>query len=272
MLKSSLAGTCGLAMDAIPELDASAQERASERDVACLIHKQTYADGRAYRYLISDGDRQLLYVAKRTGLLLPGQTRLTEFFDIQENPVGRLQPPEVAPWLRAKDYDVYIGEEADEPFAVIHERWRLVDILLLRMPRYEVHIGEHHYIAEGNRYDTEHFYGIFVLEEEEPPVEEVEAAPDFASEAEGTEEKATEPEVEPGVEAEEFEGIEAKEILEELEDDTEEETEPEREQVGLIECPAAGPSYIVETEAEPLRQSPLVLAALVALIDMERHS
>jgi hypothetical protein len=251
-------------MDDIPELEAS-EER--ERDVACLIHKQTYADGRAYRYLISDGDRQLLYVAKRTGLLLPGQTRLTEFFDAEENPVGRLQPPEVVPWLRAKNYDVYIGEEAEEPFAMIREHWRLVDILLLRMPRYEVHIGEHHYIAEGNRYDADHFYGIFVLEEEEePPVEGVEAAPDFALEAEETEEKATESEAE----AEEFEGTQ---VLEELiDEDIEEETEPEREQVGQIECPTAGPSYIVETEAEPLREAPLVLASLVALIDMERHS
>ena len=253
-------------MGDIPELEASAQER----DIACMIHKQTYADGRAYRYLISDSDRQLCYVAKRTGLLLPGQTRLTEFFDTEENPVGRLQPPEVAPWLRAKNYDVYIGEEVEEPFAMIRERWRLVDILLLRMPRYEVHIGEHHYIAEGNRYDTDHFYGIFVLkEEEEPPVEEVEAVPDFALEAGETEGKAAEPEAE----AEEFEGIESTEILEELiEENIEEETEPERERVGQIECPTAGPSYIVETEAEPLRQTPLVLAALVALIDMERHS
>lgn len=252
-------------MDDIPELEVSAQER----DIFCMVHKLTYADGRAYRYLISDSDRQLLYVAKRTGLLLPGQTRLTEFFDAQENPVGRLQPPDVAPWLRAKSYDVYIGEEAEEPFAVIRERWQLVDILLLRMPRYEIHLGEHCYIAEGNRYDTDHFYGIFILEEEEePPVEEVEAAPDFALEAEGTEEKAAELEVE-----EEFEGIEGTEVLEGLiEEDIEEETEPEREQVGQIECPTAGPSYIVEIEAEPLRQTPLVLAALVVLIDMEQHS
>jgi len=261
----------GLVMDEIPELEVTAQER--ERDIACLVHKQTYADGRAYRYLISGGDRQLRYVAKRTGLLLPGQTRLTEFFDTEERPVGRLQPPEVAPWVRAKNYEVYIGEEAEEPFAVIRERWQLVDVLLLRMPRYEVHVGEHHYIAEGNRYDPEHFYGIFLLEEEAgPPVEEVEAAPDFVLETEGTAEKASEPEVE-AEEAEEFAGIEGTEALEEIVGgQIEQDTEPEREQVGQIECPTAGPSYIVETEAEPLRQTPLVLAALVALIDMERHS
>lgn len=252
-------------MDDIPELEPSEQER----DIFCMIHKLTYADGHAYRYLISDGDRQLKYIAKRTGMLLPGQTRLTEFFDPEENLVGRLQPPDVAPWQRAKDYDIYISGE-EEPFAVIHERWRMVDILLLRMPRYEVHIGEHHYIAEGNRYDTDNFYGIFVLEEEEePPAEEVEAPPDFALESEGTEETPAEPEIE----TEEFEGIEGAAVLEELTaEDIEEEAEPERAQVGQIECPSAGPSYIVEIEAEPLRQAPLVLAALVTLIDMERHS
>ena len=42
-------------------------------------------------------------------------------------------------------------------------------------------------------------------------------------------------------------------------------------EVGRIEQPAAGPSYIVETEAEPLREVPLVMDALVALIDMEQH-
>jgi hypothetical protein len=258
-------------MESIPELETLAQESARERDVAYLIHKQTYADGRAYHYLISDGDRQLCYVAKRAGLLLPGQTRLIEFFDTEERPVGRLQPPEVAPWLRARNYDVYVGADAEEPCAVIRERWRLVDILLLRMPRYEVHIGEHHYIAEGNRYDTDHLYDIFILEEEEePPAEEVEAAPDFALEGEGREEKGPEPEVEADTEEEAFAGVASTADL--VEQVIEEEIEPEREQVGVIESPTAGPSYVVETEAEPLRRTPLVLASLVALIDMERHS
>jgi hypothetical protein len=230
-----------------------------------MIHKLTYADGHAYRYLISDGDRQLKYIAKRTGMLLPGQTRLTEFFDPTDNLVGRLQPPDVAPWLRAKAYEIYIGEE-EEPIAVIREHWQMVDILLLRMPRYEVHFGEHHYIVEGSRYDTDHFYGIFILEEkEEPPPEKVEAAPDFL-ESEETEESTTGPEIEP----EEIEDIQTLDEL--IAEDIEEETEPKREQVGQIECPSAGPSYIVETDAEPLRQTPLILAALVALIDMEKHS
>jgi hypothetical protein len=271
----------------IPGLEIQAQER--ERNILCMIHKLTYADGRAYRYLISDRNRQLCYVAKWTGQLLPAQTRLVEFFDTEENRVARLQPPDVAPWVRAKDYLVYIGEEEEEeeeeerkegeegdeaepePFAVIRESWKLVDVLLLRMPRYEIHLGEHHYLAEGSRYDTGHFYGIFLLEEEEEsPVEKVEA-PDFVLEAEGGEKAA-------GTKPSESEGAEVgdwpadAEVLKEIVEEDVEEAEPEREQVGFIECPSAGPSYVIETDAEPLLEAPLLLASLAILIDMEQHS
>jgi hypothetical protein len=273
----------------IPGLEIQAQER--ERNILCMIHKLTYADGRAYRYLISDRNRNLCYVAKWTGQLLPAQTRLVEFFDTEENRVARLQPPDVAPWMRAKDYLIYIGEEEEEeerkegeegeevepePFAVIHESWRLVDVLLLRMPRYEVHFGEHHYLAEGNRYGTGHFYGIFLLEEEEEePPEEIVEVPDFVLEAEAGGKAAG---VEPKAEAAESEGSEAggwpvdAEVLKEIVEEEVEEAEPEREQVGLIECPSAGPSYVIETDAEPLLEAPLLLASLAILIDMEQHS
>lgn len=265
----------------IPGLEIKAQER--ERNILCMIHKLTYADGRAYRYLISDRNRKLCYVAKWTGQLLPAQTRLVEFFDTEENRVARLQPPDVAPWMRAKDYLVYIGGEEEvegegeaepEPFAVIRENWRLVDVLLLRMPRYEVHFGEHHYLAEGNRYGTGHFYGLFLLEEEkEPPVEVVEV-PDFVLEAEAGGKAAG---AEPKAQASGSEGTEAGDwpvdaaILKEIVEEQVEETGPEKEQVGLIECPSAGPSYIIETDAEPLFETPLLLASLAILIDMEQH-
>ncbi|MFL7790898.1 MAG: hypothetical protein AB8I69_02065 [Anaerolineae bacterium] len=272
----------GLAME-IPGLEIQARER--ERNILCMIHKLTYADGRAYRYLISDRNRKLCYVAKWTGQLLPAQTRLIEFFDPEENRVGRLQPPDVAPWMRAKDYLVYVGEEEEEekegegeepePFAVIREHWKLVDVLLLRMPRYEVHLGEHHYLAEGSRYDTGHFYGIFPLEEEEESPEEVIEVPGFVLEIEAGEKAAG---VEPEAEASESEGAEEEdwpadaEILEEIVEEEVEEAEPEREQVGLIECPSAGPSYVIETDSEPLLETPLLLASLAILIDMEQHS
>nr|HID13720.1 hypothetical protein [Anaerolineae bacterium] len=185
------------------------------------IHKQTYSEGRAYRYHILNEAGNLRYVAERTGLLLPSPTRLVEFFDPDHNPVGRLQPPHVAPWRRGTRYEVFVGEEAEDLRAVIRERWRLVDILLLRLPRYEVQLGEYRYVVRGSRYG-ERFYEIF--------------RPRGETEATGEGDK---------------------------------EAKPKEIKVGQIQRPTAGPSYIVETDAAPLRQAPLVLAALVILIDME---
>jgi len=197
------------------------------------IHKQTYAEGQAYRYHLLDEAEHLRYVAERTGLLLPSPTRLVEFFDPDHNPVGRLQPPDTAPWQRGKRYEVFIcneGEEAEEPHAVIREQWGLVDVLLLRLPCYEVQLGEYRYIAQGSRYG-ERFYEIFRLRGEGGADEETGADEEIGEDEEGH--------------------------------------EPQEMKVGQIQRPTIGPDYIVETDAAPLRQAPLVLAALVILIDMD---
>lgn len=228
----------GLAEIEIPE---------EEHDVACMVYKKTYSDGRAYRYEISDETGSPCYLAERTGMLLPSPTRLVEFFDLENRPFGRLQPPEVAPWLRATRYEVHIGEESEEPAAVITEQWRLVDILLLRLPRYEMQMGSQRYIIRGSRYGAR-LYGIYLPDNEQDREEEQEQ------------------------EEEEEEQDEIVIALEELELEEIEEAEADEARIGEIQCPTAGPSYIVETEIESLRQAPLVLAALVALIDMEMFS
>jgi hypothetical protein len=240
-----------------------------ETNVVCTVHKMTYSDGRAYRYLVSDDSQHVQYVAKRTGMLQPSPTRLVEFFDTQEDLAARLQPPDLAPWLRGTKYALFVEGEAEEPYAVIREHWRLVDILLLRLPRYDVQVGEHRYVVRGSRYGSD-FYGIFVPQEK-PHTAEVEA-----------EEQALDLEPEQ-VEAAEPEGFDEIEDIEEMfdtigsedageEDDLEQEAESQGTQVGRIVCPTAGPSYVVEATDEPLRETPLLLAALVALIDMEQHS
>ena len=251
-----------------------------EPDIAFAIHKLTYADGRAYGYVISDDAQEIRYVGKRTGLNLPAQTRLIELFDIENQLVGRLQPPDVAPWLRAKRYEVYVSEEAEEPHAVIREHWRLVDILLLRLPSYDVQIGDNHFVAQGSRYSDD-LYGLFLSTEEareeaekEENVEEFTGfAPDDIVDDPSLEQQSEAEEAEEPKEPEpedwgEFEDAEL-ELPEEAEL-AEEEIPPEM-QVGAILRSTAGPSYIVETDAEPLRETPLVMAALVALIDMEQH-
>jgi len=204
------------------------------------IHKQIYADGQAYRYHVSDEAGHLRYVAEPTGLLLPSPTRLVEFFDPDHNQVGHVQPPDVGPWRRGERYEVFAGKETEKPRAVILERWRLVDILLLRLPRYEVRLGEYRYVARGSRYGGR-FYEIFCPHEEERM---------------GADEERIDEESEGGGTG----------------GDDEKELQPKDVKVGQIQRPVAGPSYIVETDAAPLRQSPLVLAALVILIDMELYS
>ena len=116
----------------------------------------------------------------------------------------------------------------------------VVDVLLLRLPRYEIQLGEHCYTVQGSRYGG-HFYEIFLPCEEEA-IEETDAG---ESTVQGEpEEMKTE----------------------------EEGAEPERIKVGQIQRPTAGPSYVVEADSAPLRQALLTLAAMVILIDMEMHS
>lgn len=208
------------------------------------IRKLTYSDGRAFRYHVLDDADNLRYVAERSGMFLPSPTYLVDFFDPDHNPSGRLQPPDVAPWRRGKHYEVFVGAE-EEPYAVIQETWRLVDILLLRLPRYEVQLGEYRYIVQGSRYGGR-FYEIFSPREE------------------GSDEN------------EETDAVSAE--LDSAFDLTEKEAEETGEEkksgekVGQISRPTAGPSYTVESDAAPLRQAPLVLASLVILIDMEMHT
>ena len=206
--------------------------------MSTTIHKQTYSGGQAYRYHVSDEAGDTRYVAEPTGLQLPRPTRLVEFFDPDHHRVGRLQPFEVAPWQYPKRYELFAGEEAEEPYAVIYESMRLVDVLLLRLPRYELQLGQHRYVARGSRYG-DCFYQIFPA-----PAEE---AGEVGEEQAGREVGESEP-AEPAGKSVSL-------------------TETS---VGRIRCPKAGPSYVVETDAAPLRQAPTVVAALVILIDLEQ--
>jgi hypothetical protein len=211
--------------------------------VRTAIHKQTYSGGWAYRYRVLDEAGQLCCVAEPTGLLLPTPTRLVEFFDADHELVGRLQPSDVASWRRVKRYELFVTEEAEESCAVIREWSRLVDVLLLRLARYEVQLGRDCYVIRGSRYG-ERFYEIFRARGGE--AEEVdEGQVDEVRVDEG---------VEQGEEAEAAGRRAAK---------------PTEARVGQIQRPAAGPSYVVETDAAPLCRAPTVLVAVVILIDLE---
>jgi hypothetical protein len=199
------------------------------------IDKMTYSDGRAYRYNILDEDGELLYVGERTGIFLPTPSALVDFFDADHNPAGRLQPPDAVPWRRAVRFEVFVGEEQVEPYVLIRERWRLVDILLLRLPRYEIELGRRRYTAQGSRYGRQ-FYEILRARGEGERIEQEIGEGEEETPAHGG-------------------GARTGEV-----------------KVGQIQRQAVGPSYFVETIVAPLRQVPLVTASLVILIDLEMHS
>jgi hypothetical protein len=216
--------------------------------VRAAIHKQTYSGGRAYRYRVLDEAGQLCCVAEPTGLQLPTPTRLVEFFDSEHELVGRLQPTDVASWRRVKRYELFVGGGAEEPCAVIREWSRLVDVLLLRLPRYEVQLGRTLYVVRGSRYG-ERFYEIFRARE-------------------GGAEEVDEVQVDEG-QVDEVRVDEGVEQGEEAEAAGRRASRPREARVGQIQRPTAGPSYVVETDAAPLRQAPIALAAVVILIDLE---
>lgn len=228
--------------------------------VVCTIHKMTFSEGRAYRYHISDRDGNLLYVAEPTGLLLPSPRRLIEFFAPDHRPAARLEPPETAPWLRATYYELFVGK-AKKPEALIYEEWRPVDMLLLRLPRYTVQLGEHRYIARGSRYG-EHFYEIFLA----PEAERIKSPSYLVGESAKTGQVYSPPVV-PGEEIKDT-GLKEGNIEWPEEEPAREESQVK---VGLIQRPLTGPSYIITSDVAPLCQAVLVLAALAIIIDMETY-
>lgn len=218
------------------------------------VHKLTYADGRAYQYRILDEDGQLRYVAERTGMLLPTPSALTEFFDAGHNLSARLQPPEVLPWQRPAYFELVVGTVPAAVYAVIEERWRLVDAVLLRLPTYEMRLYGQRFIARGSRYGA-HLYEIFRACEEaemvprgDQPVRPVPSGP--CVEVGLPTESAVQVAEEPRLSGEAGYG---------------------EVKVGQIDAPLAGPGYQVEAVAAPLRGAILALGALVILIDMELY-
>ena len=200
--------------------------------MGCAIDKLTYADGRAYRYQITDEEGNLCLVAERAGLRLPSPTCLVEFFGTDRSLSGRLQPLDVRPLWATSSYVVFAGGEYQRSQAVICRQWRLVDILLLRLPRYNVQLGEHLYVLRGSRYGG-NLYEIL--------------RPCRSDERGSREDKQLSA----------YEGGPSRrgEV-----------------RVGQISRPATGSSYVVETIAAPLRNALLVLVAVVILIDMEMFS
>ncbi|MCX7855503.1 MAG: hypothetical protein N2556_05965 [Anaerolineae bacterium] len=205
------------------------------------VYKESFSEHQVYRYRITDEDDQTLYLAEPTGLFLPNPTRQITLFGPDREPVGHVEPPDPSRWPWGGEYAVVL-EGQESPLAVVVEQWELVDMLLLRLPRYLFQWEGASYIARGSRFG-ERFYEIFPY------------APEAGEEAEGA-----------------FADTGVVDLAEldpaRLEEVVEKEERRWGEPVGAIQRPPRGPHYQAEVWASSLQEATLLLGVLVILADL----
>lgn len=205
------------------------------------VYKETFSERQVYRYRITDEADRLVYLVEPTGLFLPNPTWQITLLGADGLPIGRVEPPDPARWPWGGEYTVALEGQASP--LVIQEQWELVDLILLRLPRYRFGWGGATYIARGNRFG-EIFYSIFPC------------TPEFGEAL---------PE---GAPAESALCDVADLDLARWEAVAEEETRRWGEPVGAIRRPSRGPHYQAEAWAPSLQDASLVLAVLVVLADL----
>ncbi len=203
------------------------------------VYKETFSERQVYRYRVTREDDSPLYLVEPTGLFLPNPTRLVTLFDADGLPIGQIEPPEPSRWPWGGDY-IVSREGQETPLVVITEQWELVDLLLLRLPRYLFQWDGNPYIARGNRFG-ERFYEIFSYLPE--PVETV-------SEDVGLDVLPTD--LDPA----------------RLQEAAEREVRHWGEPIGAIWRPPRGPHYLTEAWGPPLQEATLLLTVLVVLADL----
>ncbi len=205
------------------------------------VYKESFSEHQVYRYRITDEADRMLYLAEPTGLFLPHPTRQITLLGPDREPVGRLEPPDPSRWPWGGEYRIIL-EGQEMPLAVVAEQWELVDMLLLRLPRYLFHWEGASYIARGSRFG-ERFYEIFLR----------------APEAEGEAQSAV---------ADTGEVDVAELDLARLEEVAEKEVQKWGEPVGAIQRPPRGPHYQAEVWSSPLQEAALLLGVLIILADL----
>lgn len=199
------------------------------------VYKESFSEHQVYRYRITDEADRTLYLAEPTGFFLPTPTREITLLGPDREPVGRVEPPDPSRWPWGGEYTVVLGGR-ETPLAVVAEQWELVDMLLLRLPRYLFQWEGVSYIARGSRFG-ERFYEIF---------------PYLPETGEETEETVDVAELD----------------VARLEEVAEKEEHRWGEPVGLIQRPSRGPHYQAEVWAFPLQEATILLGVLVILADL----
>lgn len=205
------------------------------------VYKETFSEHHVCRYRITDEADRTLYVAEPTGLFLPNPTREITLLGPERELLGRVEPPDPSRWPWGGAYTLML-EGREIPLAVVVEQWELVDMLLLRLPRYRFRWEGEDYIARGSRFG-ERFYEIFP----------------------GT----PEPEEEAAVTIPDTETVPVADLdIGQLEKIAEGEEHRWGKPVGAIRRPPRGPHYQAEGWASPLREAGLLLGVLAILVDL----
>lgn len=203
------------------------------------VYKETFSERQVYRYRITGEDDRPLYRVEPAGLFLSHPTRQVTLLDADGLPIGRIEPPEASRWPWGGDYTVTL-EGRDIPLVVITEQWELVDLLLLRLPRYLFRWDESPYIARGNRFG-ERFYEIFPYQPDAGEVIPVNTGGDILPE-----------DLDPA----------------RLQEMAGQEVRRWGEPVGAIWRPLRGPHYLADAWGPPLQGATLLLTVLAVLADL----
>ena len=176
------------------------------------LHRDAFSEVYTYRYRLTDPDGNLLLEVTWPALGV-SERPATLFFNAADGQrLARLDWEERGWWLGDRFHLFLEGQK--DALAVVDEHWRIVDRILLHLPRYRVTLANGNCLkVQGSRYSRS-FYEIFVL-----------PAHDETGEETGT-------------------------------------------WLAEITHPPAGPTYILRTESPLLTATPLLLVAIVAIVDL----
>ncbi|MCD6344353.1 MAG: hypothetical protein J7M17_01935 [Anaerolineae bacterium] len=177
------------------------------------LHRDAFSEVYTYRYRLTDPGGNLLLEVTWPALGV-SERPATLFFNAADGQRLAHLDWEDRGWWLSDRFQLFL-EGQKNPLAVVEEHWRIVDRILLHLPRYYVNLADGNRLeVQGNRY-SQRFYEIFVL----PAQSELE-------------------EEETGV------------------------------WLGEIIHPPAGPTYILRTESPLLTTIPLLLVAIVTIVDL----
>jgi hypothetical protein len=217
------------------------------------IERLIFHENRPYRYRVYNGDGDLLWIADREEPWRIYHTRRIHFRTPAGEPVGRLEPPPDLPWVEGTTYYLLTPDEQPPSWSLlgsITQRYTPAADLMQRLPDYEMEFSGRYFVARGSRY-ADHLYEIF---EGEPP----QALATMGPVAEQVESLAQ---------------VRLRRILSGAEMLAAATEKPARRRKRSARADVAHPiegfTYEIGVRSRMLGRYPLMVAALVVLVDME---